>query len=106
MDDEDDGRSDGDDEPQEAGPKKKVRFGDEMGRIGRRRKGAGKFYQEEAERFSEQQNDGEGSSHKKRRDAGDLKSSLSSGRDLKDIENASEDWEHSEDSGEEEYRRR
>jgi hypothetical protein len=88
---------------------KKVRFGDDMGRIGRRRKGAGKLYDEEAQSFANSANDDVEPIQKRRRDAGsagDLKSSMQSGRELKAIEDAAEDWEHSEDSGEEEYRRR
>ena len=88
---------------------KKVRFGDDMGRIGRRRKGAGKLYDEEAQSFANNANDDVEPIQKRRRDAGsagDLKSSMQSGRELKAIEDAAEDWEHSEDSGEEEYRRR
>lgn len=93
-------------EDDEQGAKKKVRFGDDMGRIGRRRKGAGKLYDEEAQRFTDNADDEIAPVHKRKRDLKDLNSSMQTGRDLKEIEAAAEDWEHSEDSGEEEYRRR
>ena len=95
-----------DDDDDDEGSKKKSRFGDEMGRIGRRRKGAGKLYDEEAQRFTDNADDVIAPVNKRKRDVKDLNSSMQTGRDLKEIEAAAEDWEHSEDSGEEEYRRK
>ena len=74
-------------------------------RIGRRRKGQGKHFQEEVDRFNEDGDDGDDKVKQKRKKGG-LSSSLKSGRDIKDVEGAEDDWEHSEDSEEEEERRK
>eukprot|EP00293_Proteomonas_sulcata_P016989 CAMPEP_0184302474 /NCGR_PEP_ID=MMETSP1049-20130417/12441_1 /TAXON_ID=77928 /ORGANISM="Proteomonas sulcata, Strain CCMP704" /LENGTH=373 /DNA_ID=CAMNT_0026613777 /DNA_START=1 /DNA_END=1122 /DNA_ORIENTATION=+ len=81
------------------------RFGDEFGRVGRRRKGQGKSFEEEVDRFDED-DDEEDAKPRAKRERNDLHSSLKKGRDLKAVEGAAEDWEHSEDSEEEDERRK
>eukprot|EP00288_Rhodomonas_lens_P014262 CAMPEP_0177716942 /NCGR_PEP_ID=MMETSP0484_2-20121128/14770_1 /TAXON_ID=354590 /ORGANISM="Rhodomonas lens, Strain RHODO" /LENGTH=366 /DNA_ID=CAMNT_0019228989 /DNA_START=9 /DNA_END=1109 /DNA_ORIENTATION=- len=84
--------------------RKKTRFGDEFGRVGRRRKGQGKHFQEEVDRFGEDDDEDEDDTKKHRVDKSE--SSMKTGRDLKAVEGAAEDWEHEEDSEEEAERRR
>lgn len=86
---------------------KKARFGDNKGRLGRRHKGAGKHFDEEAARFNDDGDEDDGSDEEmggtsKRKRA---ESSMKTGRNIKDVENAGEDWEHDEDSEEESERR-
>jgi hypothetical protein len=83
--------------------RKKHRFGDEQGRIGRRRKGQGKHFQEDVDRFGGDEEDEDQEQVLKK---GRKSSSLKAGRDMKDVEAAEDDWEHSEDSDEEAERRK
>mmetsp|Transcript_19823 Transcript_19823/g.38505 ORF Transcript_19823/g.38505 Transcript_19823/m.38505 type:complete len:383 (+) Transcript_19823:160-1308(+) len=83
---------------------KKARFGDNMGRLGRRHKGAGKHFEEEAARFNKDDDDDDEPGSRKRK-KGTVATSMKSGRDIKDVEDADQDWEHSEDSEEENERR-
>jgi len=73
-------------------------------RIGRRRKGQGKHFQEEVDRFNDGDDAGDDVRQKRKKSA--LSSSLKSGRDIKEVEGAEDDWEHSEDSEEEAERRK
>jgi hypothetical protein len=84
----------------------KHRFGDEQGRVGRRRKGQGKQFLEDVDTFVDDEDDANGGNAKKKRHKSALSSSLKSGRDIKDVEEAEDDWEHSEDSDEEAERRK
>uniref|UniRef100_A0A7S0YWX8 GYF domain-containing protein n=1 Tax=Hemiselmis tepida TaxID=464990 RepID=A0A7S0YWX8_9CRYP len=84
---------------------KKARFGDNMGRLGRRHKGAGKHFDEEAARFNNPDGDDDDMSGGQKRKKG-TETSMKTGRDIKDVEDADQDWEHSEDSEEETERRR
>mmetsp|Transcript_54146 Transcript_54146/g.132372 ORF Transcript_54146/g.132372 Transcript_54146/m.132372 type:complete len:388 (-) Transcript_54146:250-1413(-) len=85
---------------------KKAKFGDNMGRVGRRHKGSGKHFDEEAARFNEDVEDDVKAGGKRKRREGAGNSSMKKGRNMKDVEDAEEDWEHSEDSEEESERRR
>uniref|UniRef100_A0A6T8IK50 GYF domain-containing protein n=1 Tax=Hemiselmis andersenii TaxID=464988 RepID=A0A6T8IK50_HEMAN len=85
---------------------KKARFGDNMGRLGRRHKGAGKHFEEEAARFNnpnDEDDEDMPGGHKRKKGAD---TSMKTGRNIKDVEDADQDWEHSEDSEEESERRR
>ena len=67
----------------------------------------GRHFEEEAARFGAEGDDDDGQGGKKRRATNqDHESSMKTGRDIKSVEGASEDWEHSEDSEEESERRK
>ncbi|KAJ1476236.1 hypothetical protein T484DRAFT_1966281 [Baffinella frigidus] len=85
--------------------RKKARFGDEFGRVGRRKKGQGKHFDEEAEHFNDDDDEEEAGQKRREANQGHL-SSMKSGRDIKSVEGVGEDWEHSEDSEEEGERRK